>query len=275
MTELDFELLYSIRGNQHHGYFPLNCMEDATLNTVIDANYDDIKEFIIDRFQSVYEDVMSQGHASMNFNGIYIYDEVYDAIYDSAYKYLEDHAGEIEMVIIDPRNGESVALNVSDYLRKDIIQRTECEACLVDVSEAISYDSIDFVENGIWQADIIESIPTLWFGKKGVMPMRRWMITPDISTEDYSFWFSESDEDMLEAIVDNFAEIGTWYLYECGFDVPELSVIIDRCPVKFEKDDTPEIIRKKITESFSAEKGIRGLGYESDQRHKTTLRANS
>lgn len=66
----------------------------------------------------------------------------------------------------------------------------------------------------------------------------------------------DADEDMLEVIVDNFDEISTWYLYECGFDVPELTSLIQRCPVKFEKDDSPEVIRKKIISYVLSSQGV-------------------
>ena len=41
-----------------------------TIETVIASNHEDIKEFIIDRFQSFYEEAMSQGMATMNPAGM-------------------------------------------------------------------------------------------------------------------------------------------------------------------------------------------------------------
>ena len=196
---------------------------------------------------------MSQGRVTMNPDGIYICEDAYDTIYNSAYRYLADHANELEMLLIDPVTKNEVPINIEDYLKVEIGNRSKCEACLVDVSWAISYDSVDFTENGRWQAGMIswdetaELVPALWFGRPNSLPMRRWTITPYTTPDDYSFWFIENDEDMLEVIVDNFSEIGTWYLYECGCDLPKLTSLIRCCPVRFEKDDSSDTIREKLS----------------------------
>ena len=252
MNSIGFTVFYSLRGEQHQDIIHLDCEEGMSLDAVIESNSLDIQDYIVDKFQDFYSDVMSQGGATMNPDGIYIYDDVYDAIYNSAYHYLADHAEELEMLLIDSRSGAKTPINVNDYFKEIITDRAQCEACLVDISEAISYDSVDFAMNGNWQSGLItwdgeQQLPALWFGHVGSAPMRRWTITPGISPDDYSFWFMATDEDMLEAIVDDFDSIGTWYLYECGCEVPELTALIRRCPVKFEKDDPPEVIREKIT----------------------------
>lgn len=251
INRIDFTVFYSLRQEQHQDTIQLSCTSDMPIGSVIESNCEVIKEFIVDKFQSFFDDAMSQGGTSMNLNGIYIYDEVYDAIYDSAYQYLADHADELGMLLIESETKTETHLNVADYLKDAIDSRAKCEACLVDVSEAISADSVDFVENGKWHAGLIawegmDSVPALWFGRDNATPMRRWTITPFITPDDFAFWFIDADEDMLEAIVDEFDSIAIWYLYECGCELPELTGLIRRCPVQFEKDDSPETIREKI-----------------------------
>ena len=251
-TDLDFTVSYSLREVRYQEIIRLNCTVDMPIEAVIESNKEDIKEFIVDKFQSFYEDAMSQGRVTMNPDGIYIYEDVYDTIYNSAYRYLADHADELEMTLIAPGTSTKTSINVADYLKDVIDSRAHCEASLVEISEAISYDSVDFVENGSWQAGLIpwngeELVPALWFGRDNATPMRRWTITPYITPVDFSFWFKDADEDMLEAIMDEFDTISVWYLYECGCELPELTGLIQRCPVQFEKDDSPETIREKIT----------------------------
>ena len=260
MRSVDFTVFYSFHREQHQDTIQLNCTSDMPTESVIEANCEDIKEFIVDKFQSFYDDAMSQGEASMNPDGIYIYDEVYDAIYGSAYQYLTDHADELGMLLINSETKAETRINVADYLKEVIDSRATCEACLVDVSEAISADSVDFVENGKWNAGLIpwegaDSVPALWFARVNASPMRRWTITPYITQADFSFWFKDADEDMLEAVVDEFDTISVWYLYECGCDLPELTGVIRRCPVKFEKDDSTATICEKITAYFLSLQG--------------------
>jgi len=50
--------------------------------------------------------------------------------------------------------------------------------------------------------------------------------------------------------VDDFDDIGTWYLYECGMDVPVLSEIMKKCPIAFDKNDDEHIITEKLTSFF-------------------------
>lgn len=255
MNSIDFTVFYSLCQEQHQDTIQLSCTSDLPIESVIESNCEEIKDYIVDKFQSFYDDAMSQGRASMNPDGIYIYDKVYDAIYDSAYQYLADHADELGMLLIDFGTKVETRINVAEYLKDVIDSRAKCEACLVDVSEAISADSVDFVENGKWHAGLIawegrDSVPALWFSRDNATPMRRWAITPYITPVDFSFWFKDTDEDMLEAVVDEYDSISVWYLYECGCDLPALTGLIRRCPVKFEKDDSSETIRKKITAYF-------------------------
>lgn len=63
-------------------------------------------------------------------------------------------------------------------------------------------------------------------------------------------WFLDADEDIMESIVDEFNEIGIWYLYECGIDVPDMSVLVGRCPVQFDESDDSKTIGEKITSFF-------------------------
>ncbi len=255
MSSKDYTVFYAFPGARHQDIIQLNYSPDMSIESVIESNCEEIKDFIVEKFQSFYDDAMSQGGASMNPDGIYIYDDIYDDIYDSAYQYLADHADELGMLLIDSESKAEIRLTVADYLKEVIDSRSECEACLVDVSEAISADSVDFVENGKWHAGLIaweglDSVPALWFGRVNDTPMRQWTITPYITPVEFSFWFKDTNEDMLEAVVDEFDTIGVWYLYECGCDLPELTGLIRRCPVKLEKDDSSETIREKITTFF-------------------------
>ena len=79
MNSVDFAVFYSLRQEQHQDTIQLNCASDMPIESVIESNREEIKEFIVDKFQSFYDDAMSRGGASMNPDGIYIYDEINDA----------------------------------------------------------------------------------------------------------------------------------------------------------------------------------------------------
>ena len=82
MNSIGFTVFYSLRGEQHQDIIHLDCEEGMSLDAVIESNSLDIQDYIVDKFQDFYSDVMSQGGATMSPDGIYVYDDVYSSIYD-------------------------------------------------------------------------------------------------------------------------------------------------------------------------------------------------
>lgn len=254
--------------------------DEETLCDVIDDYIDD---FITNAFQDVIADAVAEGGASMNANGIYEISEVASNVYSSAYSYLEDRAKEFSLAVLDDysdeQNAKRMPIDILAKLKAKLEDRETCECWDVDVGWAISGDALDFQTKGVWQyglasaegilcnpkewpapkqrkgnivweTDNEELTPTMWFGRDGEPAMARWTITPAIGQEAFHMWFLETDEDIMDSIVDDFDAIGIWYLYECGMDVPDLSMIIDNCPVHFEENDDSHVIGKKIEAFF-------------------------
>ena len=73
------------------------------------------------------------------------------------------------------------------------------------------------------------------------------------------------DTNAWEVVVPEFDSIGTWYLYECGMDVPELPEIEKRLPIHFVKNDDANKKNEKNT-SFFLQKTLGGEEEANDNR---------
>lgn len=78
MNSKDYTVFYAFHGERHQDIIQLNYSPDMSIESVIESNCEKIKDFIVEKLQPFYDDAMSQGSASMNPDGIYIYDEIYD-----------------------------------------------------------------------------------------------------------------------------------------------------------------------------------------------------
>ena len=283
-----FEVQYTVYHESRKASIELDMYDDESVESVVDSN---INDFIRDAFQEFIDDAVGHGGASMNSKGVYDITAVTERIYSAAVSYVDDHADEVSLYIVDdytiPDKRQIIEIDVVEKIKVAIEERQTCETREVDVSGAISGDVIDFQVSGFWRYGLRSSyrilcnvnewplpkrrektvewvsdnevlVPVLWFGRAEDRPMQRWMITPFISKEDFRLWFLETKEDIMDSVVEDFDSIGIWYLYECGMDVPDLAEIVKSCPVHFEKNDDADTINEKITSFFLQKKTLGG-----------------
>lgn len=103
-----------------------------------------------------------------------------------------------------------------------------------------------------WLRDKIELIPIIWFGTETTaLPDSKWSISFDSSDAFENFWFEDDSWYVVEYLVDNVNDgFLIWYFPECGRCAPDMAAIIGKCPIAFAKDDTNEIIERKINTFF-------------------------
>ena len=275
-----FEVRYSVYNEQHQTTIDIDLYDEQTLFDVLDSYIDD---FIRDHFQDVIADALAEGGASMNETGLYEIYEVASDVYLPAEDYLNSIANEVSVSVVDDyadnTNPTIIHINIIEKLKKLLDDRQTCETWDIDVGNAISSDAVDFEMNGSWHfgflspsKDLVEPrdwpepaledntavwrmngealTPALWFGRSNDPRMSRWTITQYSTPEELNQWFLDTDEDIMDSLVDDFDAIATWYLYECDMDVPDLSKIIGSCPVFFEKNDDSSTIEEKICSFF-------------------------
>lgn len=211
-----------------------------------------------------------------------------DELYIGVQDYMNESIGELpvfEQIIDD--SGEiikEVKIDLTEAFEKIIEDRKLSEQSYVDVGQVVLNQLEKFIEQGvwqfglkdqnghintnsstwpkpvikcdniIWQDDSSDLMPIIWFGLKDEAPLECWTLSKDLRMNDEewkSFWFNKFWTFDWNILFDyNGDGYIIWMFAECDMDEPSIDNVIATCPVLLDKNDTTEILMKKIDEFF-------------------------
>ncbi len=212
--------------------------------------------------------------------------DAYDIVED-LYSFTENYAMEIPVQIpitVDwetaaGKDREQFTLNLGEVFLKVLHDRMEDPDCYSsDIAWAIG-KAIDYLDNNgtwkvclsdrnsfitdpnewpqpiikngsyLWKTDSNNYIPVIWFGVSD-KPITPFIISTETDEDEFSFWFEEDEETIMDKIVENWnGETGYWF-YEEGNYPPSLEDIRKKCPIELDEFDDKDNIKEKLTNLF-------------------------
>ena len=250
-------------------------VDSSELDGYLQTAYEQLKDYLIENELETLSDMLSNLYPDVEPNGNISYYDAYDQFIEGSKANILKRFGCSTIQLIAKNATGSIrkaeALPVADLFLEVLEDNTEFSGFDATIGRYIESSLFKFLNDSKWHFgyknkdgsyseiqsaldyDAIEdkSSPILWFGLDGEAIIEKWSIEPG---KEHGFkWIDQWY--LLEYLIDDCTDcFATWYLAECGYDLPDMENILAGCAIQISEDDTIDTVNRKFAEYFEVER---------------------